>query len=138
MKTETFQWQEEYSVGLDSVDKQHEKFLNIVNELGDCIANKTFKEKGQQLFYTLLHFADEYLLKEKMLANHIEGLDYSYFRDKHNQFLSKVREFKDNYNAEASEELFIELYNYLKNLYPQYLAYYTPSLIKILKANGIN
>jgi hemerythrin-like metal-binding protein len=137
MKTEAFRWKEAYSVGLVSVDKQHEKFLNIINELGDCIAGKTFKENGQQLFFVLLNFADEYLLKEKMLANHIEGLDYSYFREKHNEFLAKLREFKDNYKQDASEQLFIDLYNYLKKLYPEFLSYYTPSLIKILKVNGV-
>jgi hemerythrin-like metal-binding protein len=137
MKTDAFKWKESYSVGLSSVDKQHEKFLYLINELGDCIADKTYKEKGQQLFFALLHFADEYLLKEKMLANHIDGLDYSYFRVKHNEFLSKLREFKDNYNHEASEALFVDLYNYLKKLYPEFLSHYTPSLIKILKENGI-
>ncbi|MGD9992735.1 MAG: hypothetical protein AB7S69_05505, partial [Salinivirgaceae bacterium] len=59
------------------------------------------------------------------------------FRVKHNEFLSKLREFKDNYNHEASEALFVDLYNYLKKLYPEFLSHYTPSLIKILKENGI-
>jgi hemerythrin len=138
MKTEVFKWKEEYSVGLSSVDKQHQRFLEIINLLGDCIVEKTYPVKGHQIFFALMHFADEYLLKEKMLVNSLNELDYSFFREKHNEFLGKLKYFKDNYAENQSEQVFIDLYNYLKRMYPEYLAHYTPTLIKILKENGIN
>ena len=138
MKTEVFKWKEEYSVGLSTVDKQHKRFLEIINQLGDCIASKSYKENGQHIFFSLMHFADEYLFKEKMLAAKIEDLDYSFFREKHNEFLGKLKFFKDSYAENPNEEVFINLYNYLKMMYPDFLAHYTPTLIRILKENGIN
>ena len=138
MTTEVLKWKEEYSVGLHSVDKQHQRFLEIINLLGRYIAEKNYKEKGHQIFFTLLHFADEYLLKEKMLVNSLNELDYSFFREKHNEFIEKLKYFKDNYAENRSEQVFIDLYNYLKQMYPEYLAHYTPTLIKILKENGIS
>jgi hemerythrin len=138
MKTTVLKWKEEFSVGLSSVDKQHQRFLKIINLLGDCIAEKTYKEKGNQIFFALFHFADEYLLKEKMLANSLSKLDYSFFREKHNEFLGKLKYFKDSYTENPTEEVFIGLYNYLKSMYPEYLAHYTPTLVRILKENGIS
>jgi hemerythrin len=137
MEQETITWKEEYSVGLTTVDKQHQKFLTILNELGTCIAEGSYKENGKSIFFALLHFADEYLLKEKMLVNSVSDIDYSHFREKHKQFLAKLQLFKNEYNESASEQLFVDLYEYLKQIYPKYISYYTPSLIKILKTYGI-
>lgn len=138
MKTNVLNWKEEYSVGIDTVDNQHQKFLGIINELGDCIANKTTGEKGQHLFFSLAHFADEYLLKEKMLVNSVNEIDYSFFRGKHVDFLKQLQDFQSKYEKENSEKVFVDLYNYLKKMYPEFLSYYTPSLISILKENGLN
>ncbi len=137
METETIAWKSEYSVGLLTADKQHKRFLSIINDLGTCIDEKAFKAKGNQLFYSLLHFADVYIMKEKMLVNSVADLDYSYFREKHKHFIAKLQHFKDEYNEKASEQLFMDLYCYLKEMYPKYLSYYTPSLVKILKESGI-
>lgn len=131
-------WKPEYSVGLLSVDKQHKRFIRIINELGASIAEHTLKEKGKQIFFSLLHFTEEFLHKEKILANRIEDLDYSFFREKHKQFLAKIKEFKDDYVETADEDKFIELYEYLKDNYNEFISYYTPSLVNILKSKGID
>jgi len=137
MELEAIVWKHEYSVGLATVDKQHQRFLAILNELGACISEGSYKENGKQLYFSLVHFADEYLLKEKMLANSVADIDYSHFREKHKQFLAKLQLFKNELIESSSEQLYIDLYLYLKDMYPQYISYYTPSLIKIMKANGI-
>ena len=137
MEIDAIPWKSEYSVGLKTVDQQHKRFLTIINELGSCIEEGSHKEKGSQLFFALIHFNDVYLTKEKMLATSVKNLDYSYFREKHKQFVAKLQIFQNEYNESKSEQLFIDLYNYLKEYYPRYISYYTPSLINILKQNGI-
>lgn len=137
MEIEEFAWKAEYGVGLITVDKQHKRFLTILNELGRCIAEDKLDVKGKTIFFSLLQFADEYLLKEKMLVNSIADIDYSHFREKHKQFLAKLHVFKDEYNVSGSDQLFVDLYFYLKGMYPQYISYYTPSLINILKQHGM-
>ena len=133
----TVEWKEEYGVGLSEVDNQHRRFLEIINNLGECINQKTYKEKGAEIFFSLVHFADQYLLREKMLVNEVKGIDYSFFRQKHQEFLDQLHEFQTLCKENCSEMLYIDLYNYLKRMYPEYLSYYTPSLVKILKASGV-
>lgn len=130
-------WKPEYSVGLVSVDKQHKRFISIINELGASIAEHTLNQKGKQIFFSLLHFTEEFLHKEKILANRIEALDYSYFRDKHKHFLAKIKSFKDDYIETADEAKFVELYEYLKDNYNEFISCYTPSLVNILRSKGI-
>lgn len=138
MKTDVLNWKDEYSVGLHTVDSQHKKFLGIINELGDCIAGKQCIANGHQFFFSLMHFAHEYLLKEKMLVTSVNDIDYSFFREKHDEFIKKIEEFQREYQKGNAPSVFTDLYNYLKKLYPEFLSYYTPSLVSILKDNGIN
>lgn len=138
MKTNAFKWKDEFSVGLTSVDNQHKKFLEIINDLGDCIADKTYLEKGAEIFFSLIHFAERYLMKEKILVNEVEELDYSFFRQKHKEFVKQLLSFQKEYELNNSEEIFIDLYNYLKSIYPEFVKYYTPTLVKILKDNDLN
>lgn len=137
MEMELLTWKQEYSVGLITVDKQHKRFLSIINELGTSIAENTLQEKGKQIFFSLLHFTEEFLQKEKIMANSIQHLDYSFFREKHQQFLTNIKLFKDQYIENNNEQRFVELYGYLKNSYAEFISYYTPSLISILKAKGV-
>ncbi len=137
MKTEVFQWKEEFSVGLKKVDQQHQEFLRIINNLGDCIANKSYNEKRTEIFMSLVNFSHRYLLDEKIMVNVIPELDYSYFRQKHKEFSGKLDAFQTECQKDCSENLFIGMYNYLKKSYPDYLSHYTPSLVKILKDSGV-
>jgi len=137
MEIKTIPWKSEYSVGLNTVDKQHKRFLDIINELGSHINDDSCKTNASKVFFTLIHFNDVYLIKEKMLATSVENLDYSYFREKHKQFVAKLQIFQNEYDESKSKQLFVNLYNYLKEYYPKYISCYTPSLINILKQNGI-
>jgi len=137
MKKENISWKSEYSVGLAAVDTQHQRLLEIINDLGECIQQETYDEKGKQIFFSLIHFADTYLSQETMLANSVSDLDYSFFRDKHKKLLSKIQVFNDGFNGSANHQLYKDLHNYLTDMYPQYIAYYTPSLVNILKENGV-
>lgn len=60
----TFEWKEEYSVGVEMIDEQHKVFIGIINELYTAIMEK--KEKiilddvfKQLVAYTQFHFQTE-------------------------------------------------------------------------------
>ena len=138
MESDILNWKEEYSVGLETVDNQHKKFLGIINELGSCLEKQACSVNGHQMFFSLLHFADTFLLKEKMLVNAVNDLDYSFFREKHAEFLQKLEDFQAKYDKENPREVFSELHLFLKQQFPVFLSCYTPSLVSILKEHGVN
>ncbi len=135
---DSFRWEDSYSVGLETVDKQHKEFLRIINELGNCIAQKEHTKIKTEIYFSLVNFAHKYILEEKILANEVDNLDYSYFRQKHKEFMQKLQEFQDGCQQNCNEALFVELHNYLKQTYPDYLAHYTPTLVQKLKASGVS
>lgn len=64
------EWTEEYSVGIEEIDKQHQKWLSIVNELHDSImetrGTSTLKELIREMEeYTDFHFSAEEEMLQK-------------------------------------------------------------------------
>jgi hemerythrin-like metal-binding protein len=125
-------------VGLQIADNQHEKFLEIIRELGGFLKQNENPEKGSAFFFSLIHFAENYILKEKMLVNSVETLDYSYFREKHTDFLDELNRYQKAFRQGNKAEVLESLYAFLKMVYPQFIKYYTPSLVEMLKNQGVN
>jgi len=64
------QWKDEYNVGIDSIDQQHRKLVNLINQLQTAVDYSTGEEFEREALdelvdYTLTHFGYEEGLMEK-------------------------------------------------------------------------
>lgn len=64
------EWNDSYSVGIQSIDEQHKKLFGMINALHEAIKQKRPREvMGRTLEelveYTMTHFSDEETLMEK-------------------------------------------------------------------------
>jgi len=94
-----FTWNENYSVGIKLFDEQHQKYLELANQIDVLsVANTLDKEKLLEKIrefgnYALLHFRseEEYFEKYKFppRETHIEA--HNQYREKIKEFLSKVQ-----------------------------------------------
>jgi len=67
-------WKDEYSVGIESIDKQHKKLLGLINSLQTAVYFSTGEEFEQQALdelvdYTKTHFSYE----EGLMEQHATG-----------------------------------------------------------------
>ena len=91
---DAFVWDQRFVTGLEEVDKQHHRLVEIVNEVGDMLMSSTAATEGklQTLFkqladYAHYHFADE----EKLMKDF--GLDHRHADAHilhHRQFIEQV------------------------------------------------
>lgn len=94
-----FNWNDSYSVKVKSVDDQHKKLFDIINELYDGISKGSNKEAMQKVLsglksYTITHFSyEERLLKQ---ANYP---DFENHKKIHDDFIKKVNEFQEKYSS---------------------------------------
>ena len=63
-------WKDEYNVGIDSIDQQHRKLVNLINQLQTAVDYSTGEEFEREALdelvdYTLTHFGYEEGLMEK-------------------------------------------------------------------------
>ncbi len=96
-----FTWLDEYSVGDETIDKQHQQFFNIANSLIELTEGNSFTEEealvkvGQLGSYAFYHLETE----EKLFKN----TSYSEI-DEHIEIHNKFREDASGFIGRAEEE----------------------------------
>jgi hemerythrin len=111
---QNFAWNPSFSVNVELIDKQHQFFINILQELNVAIKEMKTKEKLSEIFtkvgeYIQFHFqTEEKYFKEfnyEGAAEHIA---------KHQEFIVKINEIKQKLNNNEMEISF-ELLDYLED-----------------------
>ncbi len=109
-----FPWLDKYSVGVQKIDEQHKKLVELLNELASAMAEgkgKTVLESvlKKLIDYTIFHFNDE--------EKYFDKIDYpeaAEHRVEHVKLIEKVNQFKADFD-EGKIGLTIELMRFLKN-----------------------
>jgi hemerythrin-like metal-binding protein len=108
-------WTEEMSVGVEALDDDHKKMIDIVNELHEGIEAGHKKEilgsvLGHLLEYTRFHFARE----EEFFAqtNYPAAVAH---KMEHDGMVKRVLNVHDRFNNAPVAMLDLELMSYLKN-----------------------
>lgn len=118
-------WTKEYSIGIDEMDRQHQRLLVLINKvemISHITSNRAdFQEKTMDVLedllnYTLLHFASEEVLLR--MFEYPEYEEHKKAHDKFVAFVTKKKEhaqslFDSNQHAKINSEL-DDLYNFLK------------------------
>jgi hemerythrin len=107
-------WSENLSVGIAEMDRQHQKLIDLINQLNDAMSQGKGKEAlgktiNGLLDYTKTHFAAE----EKLMGQHgYTGLDEQ--KGAHKKFIDKVAAYKLQFEN-GKVGLTIEMMNFLSD-----------------------
>jgi hemerythrin-like metal-binding protein len=113
------EWTAELSVGIESIDEQHKKLVNMINALNDAMLSNSSNELLGKIFtglaaYTQKHFAYE----ENMFAEYGYPNSQEHKRQ-HNELIAQVVELKgrflDNPQGTISNDLMLFLKRWLTN-----------------------
>jgi hemerythrin-like metal-binding protein len=112
------EWDNSYSVGIQSFDGQHKKIFGMINALHAAMVEKKTREAmGKTLEelveYTRTHFADEEVLMEKH-----KFPEYGQHKRAHDELIVQVNDLYHRFRLGEpviSVELFGFLMNWLKN-----------------------
>ncbi len=119
---DSFQWDRNFVTGIDDVDLQHKKLVNLINRFGyqlasDKIVIEDINQVLQELWlYTQEHFQDEErLMREKAVDIRHQVLQ----RQAHSYFLNEVQQMQASVSIDNPEAL-----KYLLDFLTQWLAYH--------------
>lgn len=107
-------WRDSYNIGIKMVDEQHQKLVEILNELYIAMSAHQTKEKLANILselkkYTIFHFGAE----ERLLQKHFYP-DLANHKKMHKSFVDKLEEYKTRLLV-GDTNLSIELGRYLKD-----------------------
>ncbi len=133
-------WQDGYSLGIEKIDSQHKKIVDIINRLFTMFSeHKLSDEAGlkailQELTdYANYHFSteEEYfgLFQYAKAAPHIEM---------HNSYRAKIEEFAKQYETEKNETIFFNLTNFLQDWWVWHINNTDRDYAPLFKEKGVN
>lgn len=110
----TIIWTEALSVKIGSIDEQHKKLIDLINDFYNNIITHSAQEMMSDVIkalkdYTLYHFTAE--------ENYMRQYGYTGFpghKKEHDYFVAKVKDFEDRYNN-GKLLISIEVTNFIKD-----------------------
>ncbi len=95
------QWTEDLSVGVQEIDSQHKELFIRANDLLEAMKRGKGREEVRELIrflddYTIMHFG----LEERYMLEY-EYPDYLSHKQKHSQFMEKIRDEKKELESEG-------------------------------------
>ncbi|WP_010663304.1 bacteriohemerythrin [Marinilabilia salmonicolor] len=107
-------WTEDLSVGHETLNQEHQKWIAILNDFYQGLADGSSKEKLTGLIkglldYAKVHFSNE---EEYMRSIHFPGLERH--QQEHGEFIEKATEFYEKFST-GKMLLSIEVTNFIKN-----------------------
>lgn len=104
---EIFPWNENFATGIEEIDSQHKRLVELLNQLVGHLAFQLESPAVERIFaelkdYTVLHFSSE----ERIWSEYFNDDPWEkWHRDAHADFIAKVIELKSNTEGKTVDEV---------------------------------
>ncbi|MFO7922151.1 MAG: bacteriohemerythrin [Bacteroidales bacterium] len=133
---EPFEWKDEYRVGVKAIDEHREKFFEIINKLKQVITRKDCKINVADIFFSLVHYAEHYLINEEIYLKESGYPGFSKHKESHNNFIARIIRFKEDYQNNK-KEVCEDMYFFLENWLINHILHYDVEAVAWLKEKGL-
>lgn len=99
-------WTENLSVSVSSVDEQHKKWIGLINDFYEGIAQNQNKETILKLLIGMKNYTFTHFSHEERLMKQANYPDFEKHKKNHDEFVKKVNDFHERY---ASGKLLLSL-----------------------------
>ncbi len=107
-------WRSSLSVGNDLIDSQHQKLIEIINQLFDGINKKDTQFKMEEIFKELLAYTKYHFNAEEEIMMRTGNPHLLSHKKAHQDLITKVNALKLN-SIIGDEKLKMEVFKFLKN-----------------------
>lgn len=106
-------WKDEYSVGIDSIDRQHRKLINLINQLATAVDYSTGDEFEQEALAELVDYTKTHFSYEEKIMKDNGYPDFEAHKAQHEEMIKKVSEVIAEYGKDKDTAM-QNAANYLK------------------------
>lgn len=90
--SDTFEWKPEYSIDVDSIDRQHQELFRIFNNLADAVADNSSQKAAVAAMHEMSQYLDKHFtFEEPLLKKHP---DFDQHHLEHLKFIEKTLDFQ--------------------------------------------
>jgi len=109
-----FEWKKEFSVGIASIDGQHQNLFAIGRELYAAMSAGQGKEKVGRILERLIQYASVHFAHEERLLQQCNYPAYEAHKKEHEALTKRVLAFQAEYNSGAVA-MTIQVLQFMKN-----------------------
>ena len=131
-------WDEKYSVGIKSIDLQHQKLIDLINQLNSMMMEgkgeaATVAVIDELIEYTKTHFStEEHYFQQTFYPDYLEH------KKKHDEFIAKVDAFQQDHENGKTISVVLGISKLLWDWLSQHILVVDKKYTDHLKRKGIN
>jgi hemerythrin-like metal-binding protein len=129
-------WEEKYSVGVDIIDKQHQKMFDTINKLVASLAGIPTREQISVIVSELINYKRFHFETEEKLFKEYNYPDTEFHISKHREFNTRLQEIQSKYPDDVIT-LAYELADFLEDWLINHLLVVDQQYIECFKSHGL-
>ena len=98
-------WKDEYSVGVDSLDNDHRKLLNLINNFQTAVKYQTGEAFEREALDDVVAYTKYHFGREEKMMEEAGYADLEAHKEIHRKMIAKVDEFLIDYEKQGHEAL---------------------------------
>lgn len=98
--TQFVEWKDDYSVGIDSIDQQHKRLLNLINQLQTAVDYSTGEQFEREALDELVDYTKTHFSYEEGLMKDNDYPDFEAHKLQHEKMFKKVEEVLSEYEQD--------------------------------------
>ncbi len=130
-----FNWSDKFKIGIDSIDLQHQKLVEILNELHEAmLTEKTELIMGDTL-NKMVTYTQEHFAFEEGLLRQAKYPELDTHKKAHEAFVAKATALSSRF-SEKKQTLNVETWDFLKNWLKNHMLGEDKKYVAHLKSQG--
>lgn len=109
------EWSDRLSVKIKSIDEQHKKLVQIINDLDESISKGVTKKELCELLGGLSRYTIKHFSLEEELFDQYEFRDSQHHKASHKGFVSQLKTMIDKYYGDDIVEMDSDILSFLKS-----------------------
>lgn len=109
-----FEWKEIYSVDIKSIDNEHQRLFQLINQLFGAMSHGKAKDILSEILAQLIDYTKTHFRREEMYFSSTNYPEYQEHKQQHELFIAKIGNLKKQF--ESGEQLIsVELIKFLSD-----------------------
>jgi len=129
-------WNNSYSVGVEIIDTQHKKLIDILNKLYESFIDQTVGQRLEEIIGELVDYTDYHFKTEEDLFDQVKYPQKEKHIQEHQEFIQKLDSFKAEL-SEGKSSLTFQLMNFLRNWLINHIAISDQAYASHFRTKGI-
>ncbi len=109
------EWSEELSVGIDSIDQQHQILIGLINDLNTAMAKGEANEMIGNILLRLADYTRHHFSYEEKLFEQHDYPDTARHKRQHSDLIDQISALKERFETELSGSVGLEIMQFLKS-----------------------